>query len=134
MSTLTDREALHSAFSFLPLDPPPAHPPTSPNAVHAARLAAAYSASLNMEFALCDTSRCASASSAALGLRWRTRAEVARGKGATTCGALGCAAVAGLHTFEVPFAWEERGAERSALVKLRVCGGCAALAFQGAAR
>jgi len=119
----TDRDALLAAFRFLGEEPAEGGGGDAP---WEARLASRYWAALNKEFALADTSRC---HAGRLGLRWRSAAEVAAGLGQFTCGALGCGSVAGLHSYEVPFAYSEGGEAKSALVKLRVCGGCAALAF-----
>jgi hypothetical protein len=79
-----------------------------------------------------------------LGLRWRVEKEVLTGKGGVSvtrrchmrsihvgsaghfvCGGVDCAAIRDLHTFEVPFAYHEAGQQRQALVKLRLCPGCA---------
>lgn len=86
-------------------------------------LAAAYDARLYKELAVADLSLYRAGK---LGLRWRTREEVWMGLGHTTCGGLGCGAAAGLAAFEVPFAYHEAGEHKLALVKLRLCGGCAA--------
>jgi protein FRA10AC1 len=97
------------------------------DAAAACRLAQRYDAQLNKNFALADLSRLPR-----LGLRWRTQAEVRSGKGETSCGALGCAAVEGLVAYELPFAYADAGAageERLALVKLLCCGLCAGRAF-----
>jgi hypothetical protein len=121
----TDRDALLSAFRFLGGEGDCDSGGGSGAAAWEARVASRYWAALNKEFALADLSRCP----AALGLRWRSAAEVAAGVGQFTCGALGCDAVAGLHSYEVPFSYVEGGEEKSALVKLRCCGACAARAF-----
>jgi hypothetical protein len=121
------------------------------DAAHAARLAAAYDARLFREYALVDISRrvpaaapsssssSSSSSSAApppkafrgpLGLRWRTAAEVLSGKGQFVCAAIAPACdSSSLMTFEVPFAYAERGERKAALVKLRLCARCAQRAF-----
>lgn len=83
-----------------------------------ARLARRYYAKLYREFALADLSRYREG---ALGLRWRTQAEVVRGRGQFSCGAIGCDQREDLATFEVPFRYREAGQERAALVKLRLC-------------
>ena len=123
----TDRDALQSAFRFCGDggDAVDLGEGGGGGAQWEARVASRYFAALNKEFALADTSRCP----AALGLRWRSAAEVAAGIGQFTCGALGCGAVAGLHSYEVPFSYREGGEAKSALVKLRVCGACASRAF-----
>ena len=55
-----------------------------------------------------------------LGCRWRTHAEVVAGKGQFTCGAKGCNKTESLETFEVPFAYEEAGKQKQALVKASI--------------
>jgi len=86
------------------------------------RLAARYYARLFREFAIADLSRFREQR---LGLRWRTEAEVRSGKGQFSCGARRCDSQDELATFEVPFAYEEAGEEKQALVKLRLCCACA---------
>ena len=120
----TDRDALLSAFHFCGEGAGGAGEGGG-DSQWEARVASRYNAALNKEFALADISRCP----AALGLRWRSAAEVAAGMGQFICGALGCGAVAGLHSYEVPFAYREGGESKSALVKLRLCGACATRAF-----
>lgn len=89
----------------------------------ASRLAGEYLRQIHREFALADLSQYGARR---LGLRWRTRLEVAGGKGESSCGELSCARVVGLHTFEVPFTFTEDGARQTALVKVRLCGPCSA--------
>jgi protein FRA10AC1 len=124
----TDVDALRAAHSFLNGGGGGGAPGGAPGDAHGERLAAAYNAALTADFALADLSR-----PGALGLRWRTRAEVARGKGQFICASLTCEAVTALRSFEVPFSYAERGAAKTALVRVRVCGECAAAAFGGAA-
>jgi len=76
------------------------------------------------EFAVVDLSRFREGR---LGLRWRTEAEVRVGKGQFSCGAKRCTCAEGLATFEVPFAYEEAGEAKQALVKLRLCLPCSRL-------
>lgn len=61
-----------------------------------------------------------------VGMRWRTKAEVVSGKGQFICGAKGCDQTAGLASYEVNFSYVEAGEAKQALVKLRLCEGCAA--------
>lgn len=56
-----------------------------------------------------------------MGLRWRTQAEVVSGKGQFRCGAKGCEERRGLSSFEVNLGYQEAGARKNALVKLRLC-------------
>ena len=87
-------------------------------------LAATYDAALTKDFALA-----AFGVGGRLGLRWRTRREVINGKGQFICGALDCDGVTSLSTYEVPFQYEEAGISTAALVRLRLCGTCASIAF-----
>jgi Folate-sensitive fragile site protein Fra10Ac1 len=64
-------------------------------------------------------------------MRWRTQAEVLAGKGQFVCGARGCDTRAGLCSYEVPFAYEEAGQHKQALVKLRLCSSCGGKLLQG---
>ena len=86
------------------------------------RMARRYYDELHKEYAICDLSRWRDG---AVGLRWRTEAEVLRGKGERTCAARGCDAADGLRSYELPFDYEERGEAKRALVKVRVCRACA---------
>ena len=70
------------------------------------RMARRYYDELHKEYAICDLSRWRDG---AVGLRWRTEAEVLRGKGERTCAARGCDAADGLRSYELPFDYEERG-------------------------
>ncbi|KAH8117957.1 folate-sensitive fragile site protein Fra10Ac1-domain-containing protein [Phellopilus nigrolimitatus] len=96
------------------------------------QLAKKYYSSLFREFAVCDLKHYKSGNFA---LRWRTEAEVLAGAGEETCGNTRCthhaaSAAAGartgppLRTVELPFAYEERGAQKAALVKVVLCDGC----------
>lgn len=64
-------------------------------------------------------------------LRWRTEAEVLSGAGETTCGNTRCeryhsggSSASQLTTLELPFAYEEHGENKSALVKIVLCSKC----------
>jgi protein FRA10AC1 len=65
-------------------------------------------------------------------LRWRTEDEVLSGAGETTCGNTRCSHHTAdepmmpppLSTLELPFAYEEQGETKSALVKVVLCGKC----------
>lgn len=81
---------------------------------------------MHKEFALCDLSRWREGK---VGLRWRTEAEVLAGKGQFMCGSLSCDGVLALHSYELPFRYSERGVQKEALVKVRVCGRCAPKLF-----
>lgn len=92
------------------------------------RLASRYYARLFREYAVADLSRY---SEQKVGLRWRTEAEVAAGKGQFTCGARGCASRDGLASYELLFRYAEAGEAKSALVKVRLCRPCAAKLAHG---
>jgi hypothetical protein len=87
------------------------------------RLAKRYYSRLFKEYAIADLSR---HKEGQLGLRWRTEPEVVSGKGQFVCGARGCPEHAGLASYEVNFAYVEAGQHKQALVKVRLCPGCAA--------
>jgi len=63
-------------------------------------------------------------------LRWRTEAEVLSGAGENTCGNTRCKQhenkdeAVQLSTLELPFAYEEHGERKSALVKVVLCPRC----------
>ena len=63
-------------------------------------------------------------------LRWRTEAEVLSGAGENTCGNTRCKhhndqdAAVKLSILELPFAYEEHGEHKSALVKVVLCPRC----------
>lgn len=86
------------------------------------RMVSRYYAELHKEYAICDLSRWREG---AVGLRWRTEAEVVRGKGEAVCGARGCESTDHLRSYELPFEYEERGESKMELVKARVCRPCA---------
>ena len=65
---------------------------------------------------------------AGIGLRWRTRGDVLRGKGTKVCAAVDCEGTEGLKSFEVDFRYVERGVDKRALVKVRLCKDCIAAA------
>ena len=85
------------------------------------RLAKAYYDKLFKEYAVADLSRYRERKVA---LRWRTEKEVLVGKGQFVCGSRQCSGREGLTSWEVNFAYVEEGVRRSALVKVRLCGGC----------
>ena len=86
------------------------------------RMARRYYDALHKEYAICDLSRWREG---AVGLRWRTAAEVTSGKGERVCAARGCASTDGLRSFELPFEYVEQGEKKLELVKCRVCRSCA---------
>ncbi|TDL16464.1 hypothetical protein BD410DRAFT_706995, partial [Rickenella mellea] len=93
------------------------------------QVARKYYSSLYREFAVCDLKHYKTGNFA---LRWRTEDEVLSGAGEETCGNTRCAYHAPsrtlkqppLTTLELPFAYEEQGERRSALVKVVLCERC----------
>lgn len=90
------------------------------------KLARAYWQKLYKEYAIVDLSRYKEGK---VGMRWRTERETIAGKGQFVCAALGCDAVISLHSYEVPFRYQEKGESKTALVKVRLCGPCATKMF-----
>ena len=93
-------------------------------------LARKYDRALFKDFAICDLWPTERSGGSRIGLRWRTEPEVVAGKGTRVCGEVRChsrgdGAAAPLSTFEVPFAYQEAGERKSALVRLRLCPPCA---------
>lgn len=85
------------------------------------RLAKYYWDRLYKEYAIADLSRYKEKK---LGLRWRSKREVISGKGQFACGAVDCNSVEFLRSWEVDFAYREKGEKRNALVKVRLCPAC----------
>ncbi|TFY71673.1 hypothetical protein EVG20_g1319 [Dentipellis fragilis] len=96
------------------------------------KLAQKYYSSLFREFAVCDLKHYKSGN---FSLRWRTESEVLSGAGETTCGNTRCPHHAPgddpdappevpLQTLELPFAYEEHGEVKNALVKVVLCDRC----------
>ena len=79
------------------------------------RLAAHYYGKLLKEYALCDLS---CYKEGKVGLRWRTEQEVVTGKGQFTCAALTCGRDGGLQSYELPFAYQEKGHNKQACLTL----------------
>jgi len=86
-------------------------------------LSRAYYDKLFKEYAVADLGRYRENK---IALRWRTQQEVFQGLGQFLCGHLGCGAKDMLQSWQVNFAYQERGERRTALVKLRLCPGCSA--------
>jgi len=59
-----------------------------------------------------------------IAMRFQTETEVKSGKGQFICGAKKCLEKEKLRTWEVNFAYDERGQRKNALVKLRLCPDC----------
>lgn len=87
------------------------------------KLAKHYWDRLYKEYAIADLSRYKERK---LGLRWRSEREVISGKGHFICGAVNCSSVEFLRSWEVDFAYRERGEKRNVLVKVRLCPMCSA--------
>jgi len=91
------------------------------------RMARAYYDGLIKEYVICDLSQ---AEQGRVGMRWRTKAEVLRGKGETICANKHCSeeqrpGMGNLTTYEVPFRYNENGMEKNELVKVCACSACA---------
>ncbi|KRT84733.1 hypothetical protein AMK59_1567, partial [Oryctes borbonicus] len=59
-----------------------------------------------------------------IALRWRIEKEVISGKGQFICGSKGCNREPELKSWEVNFAYLEKGEKKNALVKIRLCPDC----------
>uniref|UniRef100_A0A9R1SCT8 FRA10A associated CGG repeat 1 n=2 Tax=Cyprinus carpio TaxID=7962 RepID=A0A9R1SCT8_CYPCA len=81
-------------------------------------LAKKYYDKLFKEYCIADLSRYKENK---FGFRWRIENEVISGKGQFHCGNKRCENKEGLKSWEVNFAYVERGEKRNALVKLRKC-------------
>ncbi|KAG6584637.1 FRA10AC1 protein [Phytophthora cinnamomi] len=90
------------------------------------RMSVRYYQQLFREYALADLSRFKEGK---IGLRWRTEMEVVAGKGQFSCGNKRCEERAGLHSYELLFAYVEHGERKRCLVKVRVCRACAEKLF-----
>eukprot|EP00798_Chlamydomonas_sp_ICE-L_P003948 gene3948-14025_t len=113
----TDHSALEEGYRFIRTEQDDA-PET-----WEVRMAKKYYARLFKEYCIADLSRYKESK---IGMRWRTQKEVVAGKGQFICGARGCnESGSGLASYEVDFAYTEAGENKQALVKLRVCPGCA---------
>ncbi|GAB5368381.1 hypothetical protein AAMO2058_001314400 [Amorphochlora amoebiformis] len=73
-------------------------------------------------------------SKAKFGLRWRSESDVLLGKGKTICGNTKCTANTKLSSFEVNFAYVERGRRKQALVKIKLCKRCSRLMDRGTSK
>ncbi|KZP23745.1 hypothetical protein FIBSPDRAFT_1042606 [Athelia psychrophila] len=96
------------------------------------QIAAKYYATLYREFAVCDLKHYKSGN---LSLRWRTESEVLSAAGEESCGNTRCVhhtppragktfEAPALSTLELPFAYDEHGTRKSALVKVVLCARC----------
>lgn len=85
------------------------------------RLAKKYYDKLFKEYCICDLSRYKENKVA---MRWRIEKEVVTGKGQFICGNKVCLEKEGLRSWEVNFAYVEKGESKNALVKLRLCEEC----------
>ncbi|KAI8476125.1 MAG: folate-sensitive fragile site protein Fra10Ac1-domain-containing protein [Monoraphidium minutum] len=109
-ATKTDADVLRESYRFI------RRPEDDAADTWENRLARRYYSRLFREYAIADLSRYQEQK---VGLRWRTEAEVAAGRGQFTCGARGCGAREGLASFELMFKYVEGGEERAALVKVK---------------
>ncbi|KIY96747.1 putative Protein FRA10AC1 like protein [Monoraphidium neglectum] len=104
----TDADVLRQSYRFI------RRPEDDARDSWEVRLARRYYGRLFREYAIIDLSRYREQK---VGLRWRTEAEVASGKGQFVCGARGCGAREGLASFELLFRYQEAGEAKAALVK-----------------
>ncbi|KAH9031760.1 folate-sensitive fragile site protein Fra10Ac1-domain-containing protein [Lactarius pseudohatsudake] len=124
MSSTTEFDILKASHKFLREDDDPteAHNPSWND-----QLAQKYYDNLFREFAVCDLKHYRSGNFA---LRWRTESEVLSGAGENSCGNTRCKhhnnqdSATQLTTLELPFAYEEHGERKSALVKVVLCPRC----------
>lgn len=127
---VTEFDILKASHKFLREDAEEAGSSSTNNAWND-QLAKKYYDSLYREFALCNLKHYKSGNFA---LRWRTENEVLDGTGETTCANMRCAyhrppsasndLPPPLSTLELPFAYEEHGEVKQALVKVVLCPGC----------
>ena len=90
------------------------------------RMSIKYYNQLFKEYALADLTRYKQGQ---VGLRWRTKSEVMRGKGQFICGNKRCPSNQDLHSYELLFAYMEQNERKRCLVKVRVCPECALKLF-----
>ena len=86
------------------------------------RMTKRYYDQLFKEYALADLTRF---KQGIIGLRWRTQTEVVEAKGQFICGNIICSESNELHSYELPFQYEEDGQVKLELVKVRLCPKCA---------
>lgn len=79
-------------------------------------LAKKYYDKLFREYCICDLSRFKENK---IANRFRVENEIVSGKGQFICGEKSCQEVVGLRTWEVNFAYSEKGERKNALVKIR---------------
>jgi len=145
-SIATEFDVLKASHKFLREDQDAVE---TPNASWNDQLAQKYYDTLFREFAVCDLKHYKSGNVcifpihqvsssphthtprvAQFALRWRTEAEVLSGAGENTCGNTRCKhhndqdVAVKLSTLELPFAYEEHGEPKSALVKVVLCPRC----------
>jgi len=85
------------------------------------RLAKKYYEKLFKEYCVADLSRYKENK---IGMRWRIEKEVVEGKGQFFCGSKHCTEDIDLRSWEVNFAYVEKGEKKNALIKLRLCPNC----------
>lgn len=137
VSTTTEFDVLKAAHKFLRDEDQEGHGNTKNNQSWEDQVAKKYYDSLYREFGVCDLKHYKSGNFA---LRWRTEDEVISGRGEETCGNTRCKQHVvddqsrtpersegkrrKLNTVELPFAYEEHGEQKAALVKVVLCDSC----------
>jgi len=122
-SFATEFDILKASHKFLRED----EDPEAHNSSWNDQLAQKYYGNLFREFAVCDLKHYKSGNFA---LRWRTESEVLSGAGENSCGNTRCKhhnnwdTATQLTALELPFAYEEHGERKSALVKVVLCPRC----------
>lgn len=115
-----DEDVLRKAYRFLRVEEEGGE--ASGELAWEERLAKKYEEQLYKEYCIADLSHYKDGK---CGLRWRTETEVRNGKGERICGCSSCDATNALTSFEVNFAYKERGEGKNALVKVKLCPRCA---------
>ena len=114
--TVTDLDVLRENYRFLPT------PDDYDDSTSEKRMAKKYFDKLYKEYCVGYLNGYREGK---VGMRWRTKQEVLRGKGQFICGHSPCDKTDKLRSYEVKFSYREAGERKLALVKLRVCPECA---------
>ncbi|CAD7940641.1 unnamed protein product [Amoebophrya sp. A120] len=115
----SDLALLREFHQFIPDEDPGGHSSAGGAAV---KLAQKYYDRLFKEYVLGDLRNYKRNQ---FGFRWRTAQEVRQGKGQFVCGSKHCEKCNHLKSYEVNFVYMEQGAQKQALVKIKLCVACA---------